>query len=128
MTSPLEYVARGWKIFPCYSIQRGQCTCSKGIACQSPGKHPLTKNGVTDATTNLQTVQAWEQRFPNCNWAVATGQASGIVVIDIDPRNGGYDSIEEYETYRPDGPLPDTLRSSTGGGGKHLFYTYPPTR
>lgn len=28
-------------------------------------------------------------------------------------RNGGYSSIEEYEENRPDGPLPDTLRSST---------------
>ena len=50
MTSPAEYVARGWAIFPCHSIQRGQCTCSQGIKCDNPGKHPLTQNGSKDAT------------------------------------------------------------------------------
>ena len=46
-------------------------------------------------------------------------------MIDIDLRHGGYTSIQEYEENRPDGPLPRTLPSSTGGGGRHLFYRYP---
>jgi putative DNA primase/helicase len=126
MTSPFEYAARGWKIFPCHSIQRGQCTCSDGMQCGSPGKHPLTEHGFMDASNDITTIRAWEMRFPGANWAVATGRINDLVVIDIDPRNGGFSSIEEYETYRPDGPLPYTLQSLTGGGGKHLFYAYPP--
>ena len=65
-------------------------------------------------------------RWPDANWAVATGRVNDLVVIDIDPRHGGYDSLEEYELNRPEGPLPETLRSSTGGGGRHMFYLYPP--
>lgn len=127
MTSPYDYITHyGWQIFPCHSIQRGQCTCPKGINCQSPGKHPLTQNGFKDATASQETIRAWLARWPWCNWALATGRANGVVVIDIDPRNGGFDSIEEYEQNRQDGPLPETLRSSTGGGGRHLFYAYPP--
>jgi hypothetical protein len=124
--SPLDYAARGWPVFPCHSIRRGQCTCSKGIACQSPGKHPLTQHGLNDASASPDTIRAWQARFPFANWAVVTGRANGVVVIDIDPRHGGYTSIQEYEENRPDGPLPETLRASTGGGGRHLFYLYPP--
>jgi hypothetical protein len=51
MTSPVDYVARGWQIFPCHSIERGRCVCRKGRDCESPGKHPLTENGFKNATT-----------------------------------------------------------------------------
>ena len=49
-----------------------------------------------------------------------------MIVLDLDPRHGGYNSLEDYEINRPDGPLPQTLKASTGGGGKHLFFWYPP--
>jgi hypothetical protein len=65
-------------------------------------------------------------RWPDANWAVATGHVNGFIVIDIDPRHNGFTSINKYEENRPDGPLPVTLRSSTGGGGRHLYYLYPP--
>jgi putative DNA primase/helicase len=127
VTSPADYVMRGWKIFPCHSIQRGRCTCPDGLNClKSPGKHPLTEHGHLDASNDINDIRAWEARWPWANWAVATGRINDLVVIDIDPRNGGYQSVEEYEILRPDGPLPYTLQSITGGGGKHLFYAYPP--
>lgn len=102
MTSPSDYVARGWKIFPCHSVQRGRCTCSDDLTCRqgSPGKHPLTEHGFMDATNDIGLIRAWEAPFPWANWAVATGRINNLVVIDIDPRNGGYQSIETYETYR----------------------------
>lgn len=125
MTGPLEYVARGWYVFPCYAIVRGRCSCAKGTDCESPGKHPRTHNGVKDASNSPDTVGAWLQRWPDSNWAVATGAASGIIVIDIDPRKDGFTSIDNLEHERPDGPLPETLRSTTGGAGRHLFYEYP---
>jgi hypothetical protein len=124
--SPLDYAARAWKIFPCHSIQRGRCTCSKGMECESPGKHPRTLHGVDDASSDLGDIRAWMSRWPDANWAVATGHVNGFIVIDIDPRHNGFTSMNQYEENRPDGPLPVTLRSSTGGGGRHLFYLYPP--
>jgi len=65
-------------------------------------------------------------RWPDANWAVATGHVNGFIVIDIDPRHDGFTSINRYEENNPNGPLPVTLQSVTGGGGKHLFYLYPP--
>lgn len=40
---------------------------------------------------------------------------SGLVVVDVDPRNGGDQSIKGLH-------LPPTFTSSTGGGGWHYFY------
>jgi hypothetical protein len=45
-------------------------------------------------------------------------------MIDIDPRHGGFQSIEQLQKGR--GRMPDTLRSWTGGGGRHLSYEHPP--
>ena len=52
------------------------------------------------------------------------GRCVPVTVIDIDPRHGGYDSFAQLQQTR--GPMPDTLRSVTGGGGRHLFYSTPP--
>ena len=97
MTTPADYVARGWKIFPCHSIQRGRCTCPKGIECENPGKHPRTNHGVLDATSDPAEIQAWLDRWPDSNWALATGHVNGIITIDIDARHDGFNSINRYE-------------------------------
>jgi putative DNA primase/helicase len=122
---PEEYIGRGWYIFPLHSISRGRCTCTKGDKCTSPGKHPRTHNGVKDATVDRNTVRNWLLQWPDANWGVACGRLSGIVVIDIDQRKSGFESINTWESSRPDGPLPATLRAISGGGGQHLFFKYP---
>jgi replicative DNA helicase len=119
----LGYVARGWRIFPCHTIVRGRCTCGRN-ECPSPGKHPRTQNGFKDATTDPHLIEDWATRWPELNWALATGEASGLFVVDIDPRNSGFVSIERFEDERGDA-LPQTLTALTGGGGRHLFYLYP---
>jgi Bifunctional DNA primase/polymerase, N-terminal len=124
MTSPLDYAARGWQIFPCYWIERGRCACKAGLDCDNAGKHPLTQHGFYDATTEPGLIDLWMNRWPKANWALRTGSTTGLVVIDIDPRNGGFQSMEQPEQHR--GALPETLRSVTGGGGQHMFYAIPP--
>lgn len=123
MTSPVDYIARGWPIFPCHSIERGRCTCNLKENCHDPGKHPLTQHGFKDATTDPIMISAWMKKWPNANWALRTGPESGFTVIDIDPRHDGFESITQLQQSR--GSLPDTLRSATGGGGRHLLYMQP---
>jgi hypothetical protein len=48
---------------------------------------------------------------------------SGTVVLDIDPRNGGEDSLAKLEERH--GTLPATLTAHTGGGGLHCFFRHP---
>jgi putative DNA primase/helicase len=121
---PEEYIKRGWKIFPCHAVIRGKCTCGKPD-CKNPGKHPRTRNGHTDATSDLQTVRTWWTTWPDANIAVATGAVSGIWAVDVDPRHGGFDSLNEFEETRPEGILPATLTSVTGGSGRHIIFRYP---
>ena len=65
----------------------------------------------------------WYERWPKANLAVVTGEISRIVVVDIDPRHGGAESLAAMETRH--GVLPETVESVTGGGGRHVYFAYP---
>lgn len=104
----LYYVSKGWAVFPL-----------------SPrSKVPLWgSNGLLDATTDAEKVEAWWKENPEYNIGIATGEKSGFVVIDVDPRNGGNETL--YEKVIEHGSLPDTLQFRTGGGGRHFLFRYP---
>jgi putative DNA primase/helicase len=126
MHGPEDYIRRGWHIFPVFGFNRGRCTCGKSHQNDNQaGKHPITQNGVKAATTDLETIRSWARSYQDCNWAVACGRISNLLVVDIDPRKDGFASFGKYEDNRPDGPLPDTLKALSGGGGRHLFFEYP---
>jgi putative DNA primase/helicase len=67
-------------------------------------------------------VENWWQKSPNANVGIVTGP-SGLVVLDIDPRNGGNQSFETIrDAIEGRGR---TLTSHTGGGGRHLVFADP---
>lgn len=49
-----------------------------------------------------------------------------LCVIDVDPRNGGNESLLRWEDEH--GPLPETVMSQTGRGGRHLYFRCDPAR
>jgi Bifunctional DNA primase/polymerase, N-terminal len=115
LAAALAYAARGWPVFPCHGMRDEQCTCGKPN-CAHPGKHPLTRHGCKDATTDPQQIEQWWTDHPDANVAIATGASSGLMVLDLDPRHGGQLTLDELEaTY---GGLPETVVSFTGGGGR----------
>jgi putative DNA primase/helicase len=83
-------------------------------------------HGVRDAMTDEAAIRAWWDQWPDANVGIATGRVSGLIVFDVDPRNGGDDSLARLEAEH--GPLPDTVRSETGGGGEHVYFVTPATR
>jgi hypothetical protein len=107
LRAALSYARRGIPVFP----------------CEPSGKRPLTYNGFWDATTDPRRIEAWWDRWPFANVGVPTGGKSGLLVLDIDSRGGGTESLTILE--RQDSPLPKTTRSRTGGGGVHVFFKYP---
>jgi hypothetical protein len=120
------YAALGWPVLPIWPIRGGSCSCGEG-ACEHPGKHPvgsLAPHSFKDATTDLRTLEAWAAQVPDLNLAIATGDLSGIFVLDIDPRHGGDVSLELLE--EEFGRLPDTVEVHTGGGGRHLYFKTEP--
>jgi hypothetical protein len=117
LEAALRYASRGMPVLPVHGFKDGQCTC--GNDCQNPGKHPRTRRGVKDATTDQRQIEQWWSRWPAASVGIATGRSSGLLVLDIDADKGGYESLEELlagETR----PLTPTVR--TGGGGLHLYF------
>ena len=56
-------------------------------------KRPLTYNGFWEATTDMRHIKAWWGRWPVANVGVPTGERSGLLVLDIDLRDGSPESL-----------------------------------
>jgi hypothetical protein len=87
------------------------CRCS-GDAC----------HGFYAATTDAATIERWWAAEPTANIG-APCKLNGWAVIDIDPRNSGYQSLCVLEDRV--GVLPGTVMQITGGDGLHLIYRSP---
>jgi len=91
LNAALHYAALGLPVIPLYPINhKGYCSCGMGRDCGSPGKHPKTKNGLKDATTDGKQIEKWwpkESVLPS-NIGILTGGDFGLVVVDIDGNEG----------------------------------------
>lgn len=104
----LSYAALGWSVIP--------------VAPRS--KVPLVPwQEYQRHAPALETVEAWYARWPNANVAIVTGAVSSLIVVDIDPKHGGEDSLDALQASH--GPLPLTPEVRTGGGGRHLYFRHP---
>jgi Bifunctional DNA primase/polymerase, N-terminal/CoA-transferase family III len=116
----LYYARRGWAVLPLHSIEGGQCTCGD-VNCRSPGKHPRTQVGLKDASANTRQINFWWKYWPTANVGIATGAASGLLVFEIDPRNGGDASYEQLRKQFP-AAFAQLLEVRTGCGATHLYF------
>ena len=124
----MEYSRLGLAVLPLHYPVRHQhgmaCSCGR-TNCNSPAKHPvghLVPNGLKNATTDHEVVERWFRDQP-WNIAIVTGKTSGIIALDVDPRHGGDKFIAALENKH--GPLPQTWRFLTGGGGEHVLFRHP---
>jgi hypothetical protein len=109
------------RTFPIWWIEDGACACPEGSTCKSAGKHPITRNGVKDASEDPAQIALWREQYPRANWACATGQ--GLVVIDLD-RKPGKDGVAALVAMaKQHGGLPPTRTIRTGSGGLHLYFS-----
>lgn len=100
----LNYAVNGWYVFP----------CKKGA------KEPLTDHGASDASNDPAQINKWWDRWPNANIGINTGK-SGLVILDVDPRNGGNESLGKLVAIHGDEFLSPVV-VKTGGDGKHYYY------
>ncbi len=102
-----RYIARGWWVLPLI-----------------PGtKQPMSRlvpNGVHGASNDPATIARWWTAEPNAGIGVAV-KPSGLVAIDVDPRNGGFETMERLEAQH--GPLVSDVLALTGGGGEHRVFS-----
>ncbi len=118
----LTHAQRGRPVFPLHTPDAGGCSCRRAD-CASPGKHPRVRQGLHAATCDDATIRGWAALWPDCRWGMVTGTASGVAVLDVDPRHGGADSLHALEAEH--GALPATLTVQTPSGGTHIYWRDP---
>jgi hypothetical protein len=126
LDAALNYAARGWRVLPLETVTADGCTCWRGAACRSAGKHPAEWLGPTGddhaiATTDAAHIAEWWTAHPTANVGVVCGAASGLVVLDVDPAKGGAESLITLFLRG----CPQTLTVRTGSGGEHRYFAHP---
>jgi len=123
LETALNYAKRGWAVLPLHFPTDRGCSCGRAD-CASPAKHPFHKfaqNGANSATLNQQSISDWYGSVPTLNVGVACGLDSDLVVLDVDPKHGGKESLKALrEKYGSD--FTKTLTVITGSGGGHFYF------
>ena len=105
----LRYAEAGWHVLP----------------LEPRGKQPLGRlvpRGMLDASTDPDLIRKWWTAAPAANIGIALAQ-SGLVAVDVDPRNGGTETFEQLQADH--GSLRSEVMAYTGGGGEHHVFVVP---
>lgn len=100
-----DLVPLGFKVFP---LATGR-------------KVPLIKAWQREASDDLDTITAWAAEWPKANIGVATGAASGVIVIDVDTKNGKDGHATLAVLAKQGKELPPSPIAITPSGGRHLY-------
>lgn len=72
-----------------------------------------------DCTTDTNIINNWSQQYPQLKfYGVPTGSANNILVLDVDVKNDGLNTIQKYH-------VPLTMSQRTRSGGTHYIFKYP---
>ena len=122
----LQYADLGWAVLPVWGINHEDGTCRCGLPNDAPGhkpgKHPLatlTPRGHLDSTINPDIIRDWFSTDPTANIGISLAD-SGLIALDIDPRNGGDQTLEKIE--QEHGVLYSDCVAVTQSGGEHRLF------
>lgn len=102
----LAYAERDWSVVP----------------VRPSAKAPIIPwQEFQERCASVDEIRKWFDRWPEANVGIVTGVISGLIVIDVDPRHGGDESLAKWEVTH--GPLPRTVEAVTGGGGRHIYFS-----
>lgn len=120
----LSYAKRGWAVIPVHGIDpnTSRCTCARDCGTNA-GKHPIDKDWPDKRLSLPDLYEIFVVQHPHANVGVITGEASGVWGFDVDPKNGGNDTLAALIAEH--GELPKTYRQRTGSGGEHYVFKLP---
>lgn len=127
LRAAIRYGQLGLRAVPMATLgPSGVCTCGcADPCCRVRGKHSMVTPGAGwDGCADEAGIRVWWKRYPEANVGIACG-TSGIVVLDVDPKNGGGRSLGRLSAANGTAFL-DTLTAITSNGGRHLYYIAPP--
>jgi Bifunctional DNA primase/polymerase, N-terminal len=123
LDAALGYAAHGIPVYPVHwphptpgGASPG-CSCRRGVACDRPAKHPLTRHGVHDATCDPAQLERWWQQWPDANIGLATGVVFDALDVDGPAGLAALRQLTRAAELRLPGPL-----VRTGGGGWHYWF------
>ena len=115
------YAERGWPVLPLWwPLPSGACACGRPD-CSNPGKHPLTRHGLHDATADPAMIRRWWAHWPQANVGIRTGASSDLLVVDVDGQ-AGMASLRALR--REHDPFPAAW-VRTGSEGWHAYLRQP---
>ncbi len=107
LEAALSYLRRGWSVIP---VNQNKCPL---IPWQ-----PFQLRRATE-----EEIRGWFEKYPKAGVGIVCGKTSGLVVLDIDPRNGGDTTLANWSERGlrlPEGPT-----AKTGSGGCHFYLRHP---
>lgn len=127
----LKLAKAGWAVFPIWHVRPdGTCACNSPARGQI-GKHPRCSHGHKDATTDAAQIRRWWsppessaadawQCDPESNIGIAI--PDDVVIVDIDPRNGGLDTLGRICDVHGEDWMMQSLSVRSGGGGLQVYF------
>jgi len=107
LDAALNYASIGWYVFP----------------LKPNTKQPAINAWPDKASIQEQQINFWWTKWPDANIGILAGKKSGLFAVDIDPKNGGDESITHI--LNDHNKFPETATQRTGTGGSHILFTYP---
>jgi len=119
-----DFMAEGYKIFGLHGVdQAGHCACAHA-ACEAHYKHPVASNWQHSPDWSDEQIEVMQ----------LTGQLStgygvlveGLLVVDVDARNGGVASYEKLLEAVPEiAGAGLIVKTGSGNGSMHLYFKVP---
>jgi len=119
-----DFMDAGYRIFGLHKITDEGCACGDP-ECPTIGKHPVASNWQHSPDWSDEQIEVMEM-----TGQLSTGYgvlvAGGLLVVDVDARNGGVASYEKLAEAVPQiGGAGLVVNTGSGGGSRHLYFRVP---
>jgi hypothetical protein len=84
----LRYAEAGCPVIPLHGHKQGRCTCGDPD-CTKRGRHPRTKRGIADATTDPDKIKRMWRKWPKAKIGIVVGGPGKVVALRTEGQTGG---------------------------------------
>lgn len=121
-----QWIEAGYRVFPLHGINPdGSCGCGDS-ECKAIGKHPTLNNWQHTPVWDEEQLDAFDELgWMKSGYGVIV--SDGLLVIDVDPRNGGAEGYAKLVADVPEIAGAELIvETGRKDGGKHIYLKAPP--